>query len=88
MAVGAHEDALRRLGSSAFKRSRETSVGERERLGLGIDVVELQRSGVARIAAQHARSAGFLEEDLLDATPTIADGLSSAPPAAPVAVAS
>jgi len=85
--VGADEDALRRLRAGAFQRPCKTTVGERERLRLRIDVMELERPGVVVVAAEDAGSARLFEEDLLDATPAVADRLDTTSLAAPVAVA-
>jgi hypothetical protein len=68
------EHALSRLGARGVKRSGDAGLAERERLGRRIDVMELQRADVVRVAADDTTAASFRDEKRLEATPPFGHG--------------
>ena len=82
VAVGAKETALRRLGPGGVKGAGEPALSEPECLVARVAVVKVERAGVAIVAAALAVTAGFVDEDLLDAAPATGDRVRTAAKAA------
>lgn len=73
MAVGTQDHALACFGSRGGQRARDTGRADGKTLGVGVEMVEVQCGNATVVAAEHARATGFVEQDLLDASPSLAD---------------
>jgi hypothetical protein len=66
VAVGTEKDAFRRLGPDGIDRTRDATHRDPKLLRGRISVVELERVKTAAVTAEHALTAGLLNEDLFD----------------------
>src|SRR3954470_1834975 len=73
MAVGADEDAFRRLLAKDGQRPAQAATSNRELLRARIEVVKLKCSKAAVVATAGAASARLSDEDLLDPAPPARD---------------
>jgi len=77
VAVGAEQNALRSLDAQPLDRASDSPNAQAKRLRRGIDVMELQRSGMARVPAQHTGASGLGDEQLLDLAPPAGDSFTA-----------
>src|SRR4051812_681112 len=73
MASSAEQYALGRFGPRGGERSCDAGVADAERLSRGIDVMEVQGSRRARVAAEDAGATGFGHQDALHLAPATID---------------
>jgi len=78
MAVGAEQDALRRLCTHASDALRQTAVRETEQLGLRIQVMELKRCRMLVKTTKETPAACLLDKDALNESPSLRYGFGGA----------
>src|SRR4051794_20928677 len=80
--VRAEQDAFARLPPDALGRAGDAPPGNVEQLRRRVDVVELKGGLTPAVAAQRALPAGFVDDDLLQAAPSLTHRLHHAARAA------